>query len=107
MKYKLKEHVTSEMLSLLGFYDSQLDYGNKKHPIEVTEDDEYEASKWFPKNNVCVAVSKIMDMGKYVMDIEVYQYKGIETNHKKISNVIDVKPYIQDLIDANLVEVIA
>jgi hypothetical protein len=106
MIYKLKEHVTDEMLEELGFFDNRLDYGKKKYPIEVTEDKEYEASKWFPKEKVCVAVSKIMTMGKYVTDIEVYRYKGIETNHKKISNVRNYIPYIQDLIDLNYVEVV-
>lgn len=106
MIYKLKEHVTDEMLKTLGYYDNRLDYDNKKYPIEVTEDGEYEASKWFPKEKVCVDVSKIMTMGKYVTDIEVYRYKGIETNHKQVSRVRDVIPYIQDLIDLGYVEVV-
>jgi hypothetical protein len=106
MKYKLKEHVTVEMLKECGFYDNKLDFENKKYPIEVTEENDYSASRQHSNDKVAVTIDHITydHMKTYVDTIDVYRYKGIEKNHKRISGVRNWRPYIQDLIDLGYVE---
>jgi hypothetical protein len=106
MKYKLKDHVTAEMLQECGFDDDRFDFNNKKYPIEVTEENEYCASRQHSNDKVAVAIDHITydHMKSYENTIDVYRYKGIETNHKRISGVRNWKPFIQDLIDLGYVE---
>lgn len=104
MKYILKPHVTAVMLAKIGFTDNRLDRNGKTYPIEVTRNG-FECSRNHKDENICVAIYK----DKYIPDgavIEVYAYEGIATDHRRLYNIEDQTPYLEDLIELGYVEVI-
>jgi len=95
MKYKYIG--TVKQLMEHGFYNNE--WGKNNEPIEVDENGIYEAIKIV--GNVAITVE---DLTYYNSGIYVGAY-GISKDNR--NQDIDITPYIQDLIDANLVEVIA
>ena len=99
MKYKYIG--TVEQLEEHGFYNNEWRAINK--PIYVDEDGIYEAIKIV--DNVAITVEDLTYYGKDCF-VEAYRFKLKRNDMHDIIGELDPKPYIQDLIDANLVEVI-
>lgn len=86
MKYKLKEHVTDEMLVTVGF-----EYGTI-------------ANTWLNRKQVNLVWISIPT--KYNTIYKVRELYGEqECGSMGVCDVNDLTPYIQDLIDLNYVEV--
>ncbi len=99
MKYKYIG--TVEQLEGHGFCENEWRAVNK--PIYVDEDGIYEAIKIV--DDVAITVEDLTYYGEGCY-VEAYRFKKQKNDiHKRIGE-IDPKPYIQDLIDANLVEVV-
>lgn len=84
MKYKLKEHVTDDMLVAVGFkmHGEHYKFANRNY------DEDYQ-------NALYICLSK---------DYKGEVYRSVEWNLSDKRD--DITPYIQDLIDLNYVEVV-
>ena len=79
MKYKLKEHVTDEMLEAIGF-DTTYGHGCERNGVYICK----------------------IKMGyKWYYQVGAISFDDINRDYDT-----DITPYIQDLIDLNYVEVV-
>jgi hypothetical protein len=111
MKYKLKDHVTSQMLQELGFTQNVWNKEGKTFPIETDDFGRFECSRESKIKNVSVSISKLTNDEQgfdttqgFNTTIEVYAFEGIETAHKKLFEIRGQTPYIRDLIRLGYVE---
>jgi hypothetical protein len=97
---KLELHITEKdvyTLTDLGFINNSL---GVEEEIEVDEEKQFEAIKTYHEDRVAVAIEYV---DKKVA-IKIYKYDGEKNNHHRVGIPKDIKPFLQDLIDAGLVE---
>jgi len=98
-------HWDVEELDALGYEDDLID---TTQPIDVNDDGDFQAIKIFEKDRVAVTIWKVRYGYQHIeQGYIVYSYSGAPHHHTLIRNLTEEEsmPYIQELIDAEILEV--
>ena len=70
-------------------------------PVEFDEDGFFCAIKTNHKKKIAIQIDYVDGL-----EVKVYRYKGEEMSHTTIKYIKNIKPYIQELIDNSILELV-